>query len=34
MAIRIGLYDFFAYTIPGVFYLLVAGYAATVFGFV
>ena len=26
MSIRIGLYDFFAYTIPGAFYLLTIGY--------
>lgn len=32
MAIRISLYDFFAYTVPGVFYLLVVGFAAVVFG--
>lgn len=32
MSVRIGLYDFFAYTIPGVFYLLIASYAAMAFG--
>jgi len=32
MSVRIGLYEFFAYTIPGVFYLLIAGFAASIFG--
>lgn len=32
MSIRIGLYDFFAYTIPGVFYLLVAATGLALFG--
>lgn len=34
MSVRISLYDFFAYTIPGVFYLLIAGYAAVTFSWV
>lgn len=32
MSIRVGLYDFFAYTVPGVFYLLIGGFAASLFG--
>ncbi len=32
MSIRIGLYDFFAYTLPGVFYLLTAGFWLASFG--
>ena len=32
MSIKIGLYDFFAYTIPGVFYLAIATYSAVLFG--
>lgn len=32
MSIRIGLYEFFAYTVPGVVYLLIAGFAASIFG--
>ncbi|MCA9945127.1 MAG: hypothetical protein KC449_16695 [Anaerolineales bacterium] len=34
MSIRIGIYDFFAYLIPGVFYLLVAAFGLTMFGIV
>ena len=34
MSIRIGLYDFFGYTIPGIFYLLIAWYAAVLFNLV
>lgn len=34
MSIRIGIYDFFAHMLPGVFYLLVAGYGLVVFGFI
>jgi hypothetical protein len=34
MSIRIGLYDFFAYTLPGIFYLLIAAYGLAVFQFV
>jgi hypothetical protein len=34
MSIRIGLYDFFAHTIPGVFYILVAAFALAVFGYI
>ena len=26
MSIRVGLYDFFAYTLPGVFYLSIIGF--------
>lgn len=32
MSIRIGIYDFFAYTIPGALYLIAIGYLATIFG--
>lgn len=32
MSIRIGIYDFFAYTIPGALYLIAVGYLATIFG--
>lgn len=32
MSIRIGLYDFFAFTIPGIFYLFTAGYLYTTYG--
>ena len=32
MSLTIGIYDFFAYTIPGAFYLMVAAYAAALFG--
>lgn len=32
MSITLGIYDFFAYTIPGAFYLMIAAYAATLFG--
>ena len=32
MSIRIGIYDFFAYTIPGVFYLMIAGFTVAAFG--
>lgn len=31
MSIRIGLYDFFAFTVPGVFYLLIVGYTLALF---
>jgi hypothetical protein len=34
MSIRIGLYDFFAYTIPGVFYILIIGFWLNAFQFV
>lgn len=34
MSIRVGLYDFFAYTIPGVFYLLVAWFGLTTFNII
>lgn len=34
MSFRIGLYDFFAYMIPGVFYILVAAFGLNIFGFV
>ncbi len=34
MSIRIGLYDFFAYTLPGVFYILVVTYGLAIFGFI
>jgi len=34
MSIKLGIYDFFAYTIPGIFYLIIASYAAKLFGFV
>ena len=34
MSIRIGLYDFFAYTLPGVFYLLIVAFGLVIFGFV
>lgn len=33
MPIRIGIYDFFAYTIPGVFYLFTIAYLCTTLGF-
>lgn len=33
MSIRIGIYDFFAYTLPGVLYILIFTYGLTVFGF-
>ena len=33
MSVRIGIYDFFAYTVPGIFYILVIIYGLTVFGF-
>jgi hypothetical protein len=33
MSIQLSIYDFFAYTIPGGFYLLTAVYVAGVFGF-
>ena len=26
MSIRVGLYDFFAYTLPGIFYLAIIGF--------
>jgi len=31
VSIRVGLYDFFAFTLPGVFYLLIVGYTLTLF---
>ena len=34
MGLTFGLYDFFAYTIPGAFYLMIAAYAASIFGIV
>lgn len=34
MSLRIGLYEFFAYTIPGVFYIIITMFALTIFGFV
>jgi hypothetical protein len=34
MSIRIGIYDFFAYTLPGVFYLLISLFGLVVFGVV
>ena len=34
MSIKIGIYDFFAYTIPGVFYLFTIAYLCTIFGLV
>lgn len=34
MSLRIGFYDFFAYTIPGVFYVLVIVYGLSIFGFI
>jgi hypothetical protein len=34
MSIRIGLYDFFAYTLPGVCYILIAVYGLAIFGFI
>ncbi len=34
MSLRIGLYDFFAYTLPGVLYILVITYGLNLFGFV
>ena len=34
MSIRISIYDFFAYTIPGSIYLFIAIYACTIFGIV
>lgn len=33
MSIKLGIYDFFAYTIPGVFYILVGIFGLAVFGF-
>lgn len=32
MSVRVGLYEFFAYAVPGVFYLLIGGFAASLFG--
>ena len=32
MSIRIGLYDFFAYTIPGIFYLIILVFWLNAFG--
>ncbi len=34
MSLRIGLYDFFAYTLPGVFYVFVTIFGLTIFGIV
>ncbi len=34
MSVRIGIYDFFSYTLPGVFYLLIIAYGLFVFGFI
>jgi hypothetical protein len=34
MSIRLSLYDFFSYTIPGIFYLLIIGYWLNAFGVV
>jgi hypothetical protein len=34
MSIRIGLYDIFAYTIPGVLYIIVALFGLSTFGFI
>ena len=34
MSIRIGLYDFFGNTLPGVFYILIVAYGLAIFGFI
>lgn len=34
MSIRIGLYDFFAYALPGIFYLIIVGFWLASFGLV
>ena len=34
MSLTVGIYDFFAYTIPGAFYLIIVAYAASAFGLV
>jgi hypothetical protein len=34
MSIRVGIYDFFAYTIPGVFYIIILGFWLNVLGIV
>lgn len=34
MSVRIGLYEFFSYTVPGAIYLMIAAYTAVLFNFV